>query len=103
MKSNTILMLFAIFFSLSQISCVKDKNKDGKIIVLSVIGHATLGDKKNELKLGIPIKIGNKIITLKNSMVELLINDSSAIKLYENTEFIVKKNTIYEGGKTSFI
>lgn len=66
--------------------------------VLTVIGTAGLNNPERKLTVNDQLKAGDRIITGDRSMVELLIPDHSAVKIYENSSFVVDRRKALSGG-----
>ena len=90
---------FAVFLIFG---CTKEKEAARSDLpplkVLSVIGAASRGAPGVELKVNDTVKTGDRIITGDKSMVVLEIPDRSAVRIYENSSFTVRRRDALPGG-----
>jgi hypothetical protein len=90
-----------IIFALSCLivtGCIKEKKDSSPITVINKIGLVSLNAPGNELMLNATVQIGDKIITDEKATATLLVGGNSAVRIYENTEFIISGKETGESG-----
>jgi hypothetical protein len=78
--------------------CTKEKKEPTPITVIQKIGMVSLNVPGSELLLNASVQTGDKIITGKKSMATLLVSGNSAVRIYENSEFIISGKETGESG-----
>ena len=90
-----------IIFALSCLivsGCAKEKKDSSPITVIHTIGRVSLNAPGNELMPNTTVQIGDKIITGEKSMATLLVSGNSAVRVYENSEFVITGKETGESG-----
>ena len=98
MKRTAISALFLPVVVLAGIYCAKESKTDARVSVLSAIGAVSLNTPGAPLKPGDTLGAGDRVITGKNSLAELRLASNSALRIYENTEFMITKNELDPAG-----
>lgn len=84
----TTVLLMSAFLSGG---CLKEKKKTGPVTVAGKVGAVSLNTPGNELPLDASLGPGDIVLTGGKSMVTLLFPEQSAVRVYENSVFIVSK------------
>lgn len=98
MKKISVSILLLPIFLITIVRCGKEPKNEGRVTVLSAIGAVNLNTPGAPLKPGDTIGAGDRVITGKASLAELRIAANSALRIYENTEFVITKNEIDPAG-----
>ena len=94
LKKNKLHLFFMLLFLVTAFSCNKKDNYSMQ--VFSIIGNASLVSANNTLKLkeNDTVNIGDTIITEDKSSVTLYVGNQSAVRIHENSKFIVSSRTV---------
>jgi hypothetical protein len=97
--SNTLGKTHIIAFAcLIAACCAKERKEPSPILVIQKIGMVSHNTAGNELLLNASLQIGDKIITGKKSMATLIVSENSAVRIYENSMFIISARETGEDG-----
>ncbi len=86
-RGAALLLLAAVL----SYGCVKEKKSGGPVTAVNRVGAVSLNVPGNDLPLNALLGPGDRVLTGENSMVTLLFPEQSAVKVYENSEFIISK------------